>query len=1088
MAGELSRLLVANRGEVACRVFRAARTLGIETVGVRSTDDDASLHTRRCDHLEVLPGTGPAAYLDIAAVLAAVDRSGATAVHPGYGFLSESADLARACADAGVLFVGPSPEALDLLGDKGRSRRLADQCGVPLLAGTEARTSVDEMREFWDRECAGDPDAAVMVKAVSGGGGRGVRVVRNRADLDRAHAACAAEARHAFGDDSLYIERFLPAARHVEVQLIGDADGSVAHLWDRDCSLQRRHQKLIEVAPSRVLQPGPRAELLDAAVGLGRAAGLVGLATVEFLALADGRYFFLEVNPRLQVEHTVTEEVLGLDLVSLQIRVATGATLTSLGVDQASVPAPRGHAVQLRINGERALAGGDAVPVTGTLTDFDLPVGAGVRVEAAGYRGLAMSPHYDSLLAKIIVHGADPDDVVRLAAAALGETRIGGLESNVQLLASILDHPDFIAGVCDTAWIEHHAEELLTGTAGGSQGPDRSDSATGDLRAGFGAVIVDVLAQPGDVVRAGDLVMVLEAMKMQYPVEASIPGTVMTVPVVKGETVSDGQVLLTFDPSGSQDGGDVGAAADVDLNRLRPELERLLDQRRVRLDESRPAAIARRHAAGGRTARENVAAVTDDGLVVEYGGFAVAAQSRIRDRADLEARTPADGLVTGLGRVNGDLFADDLSMCALLAYDYTVMAGTQGYYSHKKADRLLEVARKRKHPVILFAEGGGGRPNDTDVPVIAGLHYGTFAAMGSLSGTVPTIGVASGRCFAGNAALLGTCDVVIATQNSSIGMGGPAMVEGGGLGTFTPEEIGPLAVQSTNGVVDVAVADELEAAAIARRYLSYFQGHTTTYEAPDERLLRLVVPEDRKRAYDVRSAIEGIVDVGSILELRAGFGRAAVTALARIEGRPIGVIANQPYVNGGAIDADAADKLARFLNLCDNYAIPVLSLCDTPGFMVGPASERQATVRHFPRLFVLGGHITVPTVTVVLRKAYGLGALAMAAGGFHNTSLTVGWPTGELGGMGIEGAVRLGAREHLAAIDDPDERRRQFDEMVAFAYEQGSAVNAARHLELDEVIDPADTRAVVAATLLGRPGPSRTGWVNSERRVGLDTW
>ena len=472
---------------------------------------------------------------------------------------------------------------------------------------------------------------------------------------------------------------------------------------------------------------------------------------------------------------------------------------------------------------------------------------------------------------------------------------------------------------------------------------------------------------------------------------------------------------------------------------------------------------------------------------MEYGGFAVAAQRNRRDLADLEAKSPADGIVTGLGRVHGDLF-EDRSTCAVLAYDYTVMAGTQGYYNHQKTDRLLEIARERQYPVLLFAEGGGGRPNDSDVPIVAGLHYKTFAAMGRLAGTVPTVGIAAGRCFAGNAALLGMCDVVIATADSSIGMGGPAMIEGGGLGQFTADEVGPIEVQTRNGVVDVAVADEAEAAAVARKYLGYFQGDLPTFEAPDPRALRHVVPEDRRRVYDMRSALHGLVDIGSLLELRAQFGRAAITALARIDGKPVGVIANQPMVNGGAIDADAADKLARFLRLCENYALPVVSLCDTPGFMVGPDSEKQATVRHFPRLFVLGGHMTVPTVTVVLRKAYGLGALAMAAGGFHNTSLTISWPTGEFGGMGIEGAVKLGARDFLAAIDDPAERQKQFDELVDYAYAQGSAINTARHLEIDEVIDPADTRSAVIAALLATPGPPRDGWRNSRSGLVHDTW
>ncbi|MFI1538151.1 acetyl-CoA carboxylase family protein [Streptomyces anandii] len=1098
----IRKLLVANRGEVACRVLRAGRALGIATVGVRSADDGTSLHVRRCDELKVLAGTGPAAYLDVEAVVKAAVDAGADALHPGYGFLSESPELARACRDAGVLFVGPTAETLELFGDKARARRLAADTGVPVLPGTQRPTTVGEMLSFWDHETGeSGAEAAVVVKAVSGGGGRGVRVARDRDGVERAFAECAAEARQAFGNGDLYIERFLPRAHHVEVQLVADRHGRVAHLWDRDCSIQRRHQKLIESAPSRVLAGDARARMLEAAVRLGAAAGVTGVATVEFLAQPDGAFHFIETNPRLQVEHTVTEEVLGVDLVVLQLRLAGGASLADLRLEQPDVPDPRGHAVQVRINAEEPRPGGEVVPATGTLTEFETATGAGVRVEAAGYRGLTLNPRYDPLLAKVVTHAPDAEAAVRLASHALAECRIEGVGTNLALQRAVLAHPDFAAGACDTAWVERNTDALLRRAAGFEpvSSPPPADAFPGGrdesvppgghaVRAPLGGVVLAVDVVPGQTVARGDALFTVEAMKMQYPVRAPTAGVVRAVAVPPGETVSEGDTLVVLELTGDATGDADGDGSAVDPARIRPDLEALLEQRRRRLDEARPEAVARRHRRGQRTARENIAAVTDGGLLVEYGGFAVAAQRNRLEPADLEAKSPADGIVTGLGRVNGDVFPQDRSTCAVLAYDYTVMAGTQGYYNHRKTDRLLEIAHRRRHPVILFAEGGGGRPNDTDVPVVAGLHLTTFVSMGRLSGRVPTVGIAAGRCFAGNAALLGTCDVVIATEDSTIGMGGPAMIEGGGLGSFAPEEVGPVTVQSRNGVVDVVVADEAEAAAVARRYLSYFQGDLPESEAPDQRLLRHVVPENRKHVYDVRKVLAGLFDTGSVLELRAGFGTAAVTALARLDGRPVGVVANQPSAGGGALDARAADKIARFLQLCDAYALPVVSLCDTPGFMVGPESEKQAAVRHFSRLFVLGANMTVPVVTVVLRKAYGLGAMAMAAGGFHNTAMTVSWPTGEFGGMGIEGAVRLGARDFLAAIGDPAERQREFDRLVALGYEQGGAVNTARHLEIDDVIDPAETRTVVAAALLTRPAPPRDHWTNSERRPGIDTW
>jgi acetyl-CoA carboxylase carboxyltransferase component len=431
--------------------------------------------------------------------------------------------------------------------------------------------------------------------------------------------------------------------------------------------------------------------------------------------------------------------------------------------------------------------------------------------------------------------------------------------------------------------------------------------------------------------------------------------------------------------------------------------------------------------------------------------------------------------VAGVGEVEG-------RRCVVMSYDYTVLAGTQGMRNHAKKDRLFELAARRRLPVVLFAEGGGGRPGDVDMPIVAGLDCRAFALFAELSGLVPLVGIAAGYCFAGNAALLGCCDVVIATEDSSIGMGGPAMIEGGGLGVVAPEDVGPIDVQAANGVVDLRVADEAAAVAAAKRYLSYFRGDVIEFSAPDPARLRALVPEERKRPYDVRHVLDTLCDTGSVLELRRGFGAGAVTALARIEGRALGVVANDPAHLGGALDAPAADKAARFLTLCDAFGLPVLFLCDTPGFMVGPEAERTATVRHFARLFLVGANLSVPTGTIVLRKGYGLGAQAMAAGSFKAPLFTVGWPTAEFGGMGLEGAVRLGMRRELEAIADPDERERAYADAVAAAYERGRGLNMAAYGEIDDVIDPADSRRWIAQ--LFDAAPRREG----KRRPHVDAW
>lgn len=1107
-AQPFNRVLIANRGEIAQRICRAAEVAGYETVGVYATDDVDSAHLEHCGQIVPLSGAGPEAYLDIAELLGAAVRSGADAVHPGYGFRSESADFARACEKQGIVFLGPAAETLELFGNKAVARDMAARLDVPTLQGTAASADSAWMRESAQRLCA--TAGPVVLKAVAGGGGRGMRVLTSVDQVAPAVAECRAEALAAFGSGELYAEALLPTAQHVEVQVLGDGADAM-HLWDRDCSVQRRHQKLVEVAPASNVAPGTRRAMLDCAVRLARQARLRGVATVEFL-VSGTEFAFCEVNPRLQVEHTVTEEVLGIDLVRQQLALATGASLSELGFPStepvgasrpgAAVPEPDGCAIQVRINAETLRADGGRVTRTGQLAELRLPTGRGVRVETAAFPGYRNNPRFDSLLAKIVVHeSAGFDTALRSVRRALTETRISGIDCDLAMQQAILHRAEFAERRCSTDFVDRELTELLAAAAEfeatpGEPRPSGTNANTRELPtvpvevdadavpAPLSGSLVAVHVRESDTVRAGQELAVLEAMKMRHAVSAEYGGVITHLHREEGEIVDAGAVLLELHP-----------AADPELDapvedapppeHIRPDLRRMFDRRAVREDGARPAAVEKRHRTGLRTARENVSELVDSGTFREYGGFAVAAQRGRRGFEDLVANTPADGMVTGIGQVNGALFGAERGTCAVLAYDYTVLAGTQGHFNHRKTDRVLDVARRQGYPVVLFAEGGGGRPGDVDVPKVAGLDTESFSALGALSGHVPTVGIAAGRCFAGNAALLGTCDVVIATRDSNIGMGGPAMIEGGGLGTCEPADIGPIDVQERNGVVDVTVEDEAEATAVARRYLAYFQGAVDEFTEPDQRRLRHVVPADRKRVYDVRTAVEALCDEGSVLYLRPRFGECVVTALVRIDGRPMGLIANNPSVLGGAIDSAGADKLARLTQLCEVFGLPIVSLCDTPGFMVGPESEKAATVRHFGRLFVRGGRLTVPLVTVVLRKSYGLGAMAMAAGSLANPVATVSWPSGEFGGMGLEGAVRLGFRRELDAIDDPDAKQRHYEQLVAEMYERGSALNTAMSLEIDEVIDPAETRSWISGVL---PPVSKQGWVNSAARPYVDPW
>ncbi|HVW41167.1 MAG TPA: carboxyl transferase domain-containing protein [Amycolatopsis sp.] len=1022
------RLFIANRGEVAVRVLRAAGDLGFDAVTGYARDDAESLHVRLAAQAVPLPGDGPAAYLDAATLVAAATSAGCDAVHPGYGFLSENADFARACARAGLTWIGPDPATLDLLGDKTRARALARSLGVPVLPGG----GLDGAEAL----LATGP---VMVKAVAGGGGRGMRIVTPGEDLGEAVRRCRSEALTAFGSDEIFVERLLPRARHLEIQLAGDHHGEVAVLGDRDCSLQRRRQKVVEIAPAPDLPDDVRAALADAATSLGKHTGYRGLGTVEFLY--DGTdWFFLEVNPRLQVEHTVTEQVTGLDLVQLQLRIAAGERL-------GPVPAARGFAVQARVNAESA----------GRLDAYEPPGGPGLRVDGCGYPGYPVTPRYDPLLAKVIAHDSTLGAAVRRARRALGEFRIEGVATNRDLLRDLLSSAEIPAHTT-------FADDIVP----------RDSAVAGDpatVTAPMTGTVVEVNRAPGDAVLAGGVLLVLEAMKMEHPVAAHTAGVVTEVLVKPDDVVSAGQPLAVLAPADVESGAEA-AEAVLDLDTPRPDLAALLERRALTADAARQDAVDRRHAAGRRTARENIADLCED--FVEYGGLAIAAQRSRRSLEDLMARTPADGLVAGVGTVNG-------RRAIAMSYDYLVLAGTQGQRGHAKKDRLFELAAEAKLPVVLFAEGGGGRPGDTDdASAVTLLDCMAFALYARLSGTVPLVGIASGRCFAGNAALLGCSDVVIATPESSIGMGGPAMIEGGGLGVFHPDEVGPASVQRANGVIDLMAADDADAVRLARRYLSYFQGPVSTWEAPDQRPLRHTGPENRARVYDIRTVIEGMSDVDSVLELRRDFGAGAVTALIRVEGRPLGLIANNPAHLGGAIDSPAADKIARFLQLCDAFGLPVVSLCDTPGFMVGPESERTAAVRHVSRIFVTAASMSVPFGTIVLRKGYGLGAQAMAAGSFHAPRFIVAWPTGEFGPMGLEGAVRLGYRKELDAITDPVRRRRRFEAMVAAEYERGKATNVAAAFEIDDVIDPAESRRWISTLLTDDEPP--------KGRPCVDTW
>jgi len=1103
----MHRLLIANRGEIALRIARTAGEMGIGTVAVHGPEDEALARGYGVDRLVPLAGRGAAAYLDIDALLEAARRENCDAVHPGYGFLSESADFAGACEKAGLCFVGPPVATLRVLGDKAAAREVAAELAIPIVPGTAAPLSIEAARAFFEALPRG---RAMVLKAIAGGGGRGMRVVRRLEELPEAFERCRSEAQRSFGVEALFAERYLEGARHIEIQVVADSHGAVSHLWERDCTLQRRHQKLVERAPSPGLEPDLQRRLLGAACALAKQTGLVGVGTVEFLVDGRGDSFFIEANPRLQVEHTISEAITGVDLVEIQLRIANGARLAALGLDPP--PASRGLALQMRVQAETVDETGTALPSQGTLTRFDPPIGPGIRVDTAMRTGLAPDPAFDSLLAKVIVTSGsnDPQRLLARGLRALAEFRIDGPATNLGFLRALLARPELAHGDVSTTFLADEAGPLAreaTELAQRSQDagataiatppppptappPQTARGAQPEPASGIAVVaapligtVLEIGASAGEPVEADAPICVLESMKMEHLVRAGAAGTVERILVQVGDVLQPGDAIAWL-RAGDTPSLESVAADSIDLDHVRPDLAAVLERHAWLEDEHRPEAVERRRSRGQRTARENLAELCDPESFLEYGALAVAAQRRTRPLAELQRKTPADGILTGFGTVNAGLFGPEASRCALLVVDATVLAGTQGFHHHRKIDRLLELAAQYSTPVVFLPEGGGGRPNDSDPGDIsvAGLNVTSFHAFARLSGKVPRVSLVSGFCFAGSAAFAGCSDVIIATRRSSLGMGGPAMIEGGGLGIHSPEEVGPSDVQERGGVIDLLVEDEAEGVEAARRYLSYFQGRLADWSCRDQRELRHLIPENRRRVYDVRAVIETLCDEGSVLELRRAYGVGMITALVRIEGHAFGLLANDPMHLGGAIDETGAEKAARFLQLCDAFGLPVLSLCDTPGFMVGPEIETRGQVRKVSRLFVVGASLSVPLFTVVLRKGYGLGAQAMAGGSFVAPFFTIAWPTGEIGGMGLEGAVRLGFQRQLAEIEDPEARETLFQKLVGVLYEKGKALHAASLLELDAVIDPAATRQHVLR------GLATVGPIHAGSGRFIDTW
>ncbi|MFV0309562.1 MAG: carboxyl transferase domain-containing protein [Desertimonas sp.] len=1093
------RVLIANRGEIAVRIARAAASLGIESVAVCSAADEASLHTRIADRYVVLPGGALDAYLDHHAVVAAAVETGCDLVHPGYGFLAESAPFATRCAESDLTFVGPSPEVLGLFGDKARARTLAAAQGIPIVAGSDGIVADADAAAA----VAAELGYPVMLKAAAGGGGRGMRRVASAEEMAEAFASATREAASGFGDGSLLIERLVVDPRHIEVQVLAGADGAVTHLWERDCSLQQRHQKVIEIAPAPGLDPVVRGRLLADAVRLATAAGYVNAGTVEFLVdPARSEHFFIECNPRIQVEHTVTEQVTGVDLVAAQFRVALGATLGDLGLDGDPVP-QRGAAVQARV----------VLTTAGPITAYREPSGPGVRVDGYAYAGYEPVGVFDPLLAKVIGHaaGSDPDTCYRAALAlterALAEFQIDGPETNIDRLRVLLALDEVAAGDARTTLIERHGPAgvavpapagmlaLLRGPAAPDTAPAPSPVATLPMADHQAAVIspstatlVDLRVGPGDEVAAGQTVAVTSAMKMETVLSAPTAGRVVAVAAVAvGDTIARDQVIAVLEP------GDGAGAALPAEETWQAQLDEVDELRRFARDRLAPGSVdpgvVRQRTRGKLTCRERVERLLDPGSFREIGS--VAGFRSLDAAGSLAEFTPANH-VGGWGTVES-------RQAIVCADDFTSRGGHSDGAIGSKSSYLDELSIQLRVPSVRLldgssgggsvasmvpsqgkAEGKGAKESSGAIkagqPRVVGPggsflppHLGSTMYAEQLD-TVPVVNVLMGSVVGLGAAkaVLGHFSVMLRDTAQLMVAGPPVVIQATGE-DITKEDLGGWHIHGRNGSVDNVADSEDEALDQTRRFLSYLP--SSVYEAPPvtaapsgdpaapiEELLA-AVPRNRTTTFDIRRVIELVCDPGSFFEIGPFWGTDQVVGLARIQGRPIGVVASDSrHANGGALTADGCDKITRHLQMCDLFNIPVLNLVDNPGFAVGLAHETAGTIRKGGEWMLAFARVSVPMFTVVLRRSFGVAGNNFAAPRARS-GVRVFWPAADLGGIPPEGGIEAAYKRQLAEADDPAALRA---ELMARIETARGPVGPLNRFQAEEMIDPRLTRRYLA--------------------------
>ncbi|UZD66091.1 acetyl-CoA carboxylase family protein [Marinobacter sp. AN1] len=1071
----MEKILIANRGEIAIRIIRAARQLGFQTLAVYAPDDSEALHVSYADDACELPGEGAAAYLDIGAMVSAAQDNECWAIHPGYGFLSENGDFARRCEDGGIRFIGPRPETLDLFGSKVQALKLASDLGVPVMPGTSEPTSLEQARAF-----AQENGGAVMLKALAGGGGRGMRVVRSLDDLDEAYQRCRSEAEQAFGNGDLYVERLLHNARHIEVQIVGDGSGKVTHLWERDCTVQRRHQKLLEIAPSPVLPQSMREQILEAAQTMASHARYENIGTFEFLVSDEG-FWFMEANPRLQVEHTVTEEITGVDLVQTQIRIAAGRSLSDLGL--VSAPQAKGFAIQARVNLEEFMENGTSMPRSGLITGFIPPSGPGVRVDTFGYAGYKTSHRYDSLIAKVIARGESFLSATGTLTGALREFHITGLPTNIPLLGAILGHPTFLQGEYNTSFIETHQSDIqaaigtfspLTPPAAEGAGYDKSHSSQAPsalpmgydpdeaLHAPMEGMVVTVDVEVGDLVQQGQPLVVIEAMKMEQSVRAAYSGRVNAVTARVGDVIKENDILAIIEPddADSSTGDSIKASAlpfgEKDAG-WGVEVEEIQQRLTMAQQMGGKDKVSKQKAKGKLTARERVQALVDEGSFSEVG--ALTGFAEYDEQGNLINVQPAN-FIGGTARLDG-------RKVTLGIDDFTLRASSGDAAIHGKQIFLENYARDMRLPVVRLLDGASGG-GSVKMALKHGFHYvpinpGWDAVVDNLS-LVPVVAAAVGPTVGLGAARLAMSHLAVMVRG--IGQAftaGPPVVKGSTGEDLSLEELGGVGIHAESGVVERLVETEQEAFDVIRKFLSYLprnvdelpprQVCSDPIERREEQLLN-AIPRNSRKPYDIHAILEAIFDQGSIFTY-SEYGGSTVTALARLNGYPVGVLATNP-LKGVTMTVEGAQAVTRLVDLCDTFHLPIVSLTDQGGVSIGSAAERRGTIRHGVRAISAIYQARVPQAELILRRIFGVGGAGMV--NRHRASPSWSWPSGTWGSLPSRGGIEAA---FSAQLNQAENREQELERISQEMEKIASPLRTAESFGVQNMIDPRESRILL---------------------------